>query len=888
MFSFDSPARARAILGAGFALACLAAPASAQMPANPILFVTQTPVAGFSSGTTVFGNHLTSISSLPRGGDLMVRYGDGSLRNLTGEAGYGDTGMQGADAIAVREPCVHWSGQKALFSMVIGAPTAQYQQGTWHWQIYEVTGLGQGDTAEIRKVGAQPAGFNNVSPIYATDGRILFTSDRPRSGEAHHYPQRDEYESAPIVAGIYALDETAGTFEMLQHSPSGSTSLSLDSFGRVIFTKWDHLQRDQQGDAPATALTYKAFTYASEAADAAKTTSLAGAEVFPEPRTTNDPAYSNEMSVHSFNHFFPWEINEDGTAEETLNHMGRQEFGGSYTEGNFADDPNLSYYTPESYHANTLRIAGSAGLFHLREDPLEPGEFLTTYAPEFGTASGGTLMRLAAAPGINAASMVLTAVTPTSSDASVPGSTGYFRNPLPTTDGKLLASHTAATGPATNLGSTQSPNWNYAFRIRLLQTSGGFMAAGANLTGAGVTKSMTWWTPDALATWSGTMWELDAVEVVARPVPTPRTSVLPAIEAGVFADEGVDVEEFRQYLRDNELALIVTRDVTQRDRGDVQQPFNLRVPGGTSSIAEPGTIYDVTHLQIFQADAVRGYGPLATPNPGRRLLARPMHGPLVSSDAGAPTGGVTIAADGSIAAIVPARRALTWQLTDDEGAGIVRERNWISFQAGEIRVCANCHGVNTLSHTGDTEPENEPEALRALLEAWVEGGGSGGGGDACESGLVLERALLKAKASPARITFQGEAVVPTPWQAVDPATGGIDVLVSGLIDVTIPGGAASPGAAGWTTKASGWSYRDDDGTLGGITRIRIRNLTSKQDGRLAIKVKAGGVAVTLPSPVGMDATVVFGAEGECASIAWNGPAGAEPRCQGDAAKISCR
>ncbi len=39
----------------------------------------------------------------------------------------------------------------------------------------------------------------------------------------------------------------------------------MDSFGRVIFTKWDHLQRDQQGDAPGTAASYDAFTWASEA-----------------------------------------------------------------------------------------------------------------------------------------------------------------------------------------------------------------------------------------------------------------------------------------------------------------------------------------------------------------------------------------------------------------------------------------------------------------------------------------------------------------------------------------------------------------------------------------------------------------------------------------------
>ena len=63
-----------------------------------------------------------------------------------------------------------------------------------------------------------------------------------------------------------------------------------------------------------------------------------------------------------------------------------------------------------------------------------------------------------------------------------------------------------------------------------------------------------------LATFDGMLWELDPVEVVARTVPTPRTSTLPAIEAGVFAQEGVDVGSFRTYLRNNGLALIVARE----------------------------------------------------------------------------------------------------------------------------------------------------------------------------------------------------------------------------------------------------------------------------------------------------------------------------------------
>jgi hypothetical protein len=709
------------LAGLGLAIAALtAAGAHAQnpVPARPILFAAQVPVGGFGSMTSTFGNHLAGMEQAPRGGDLVIRYPDGALRFLTREAGFGNDGMQLANAIAVREPSVHWSGEKALFSMVVGAPTQRYQWATFNWQIYEVSGLAQGATATIRKIAGQPAGFNNVSPIYATDGRILFTSDRPPSGAAHHYPQLDEYESSPTVAGIYGLDEASGVLTLLEHAPSGAFSLSIDSFGRVIFTKWDHLQRDQQGDAPNTAATYQAFTYANEAANATTTTSLTGAEVFPEPRTQNDPAYSSVLSPHRFNHFFPWEMNEDGTAEETLNHIGRQELGGSYTEGSFAADPNLSYYTSPNLHANRLRIGGDGGLLHFREDPTRPGDFLTTNAPEFATASGGTLMRLTGAPSVNAESMVLTAVTPSGADAQVPAQTGYFRNPLPMTDGSLVAVHTPASGPLTNLGSTAAPNWSFAFRLKQLTLQGGFWAPGAALTGSGIQRTVSWWTPDVLATHSGVLWELDPVEVVARPVPAPRQATLPAVEAGVFGQAGVDVGTFRNYLKSNGLALIVTRNVTQRDRADRQQPFNLRVPGGVSSIGAAGTVYDVGYLQIFQADAVRGYGNPAQPKAGRRLLARPMHAPGASQVPGGPSGAVAIATDGSVAALVPAQRALSWQLTDPAGGGVVRERNWISFQSGEIRVCGSCHGVNTQSQTGLPDPSNPPAALESLLAAW--------------------------------------------------------------------------------------------------------------------------------------------------------------------------
>ncbi len=874
---------ARTVSTALAALACIAS--TSQAAPNPILFVTQVPVGRFGSVTSAFGNHVPTMQAAPRGGDLVLRAADGSLRFLTAEAGYGSSGQQGANAIAVREPCVHWSGAKALFSMVVGAPTQRYQVGTFLWQVYEVTGLGTGETAQIRKIAGQPA-YNNVSPVYGTDGRILFVSDRTPTGEPHLYPQRDEYESAPTVAGLWSLDEAAGDLRLLEHAPSGLMSVSLDSFGRVIFTRWDHLQRDQQGDATGVAAAYGAFTWASEAASAAKTTAVAGAEVFPEPRSVNDPGFSSALSLHTFNQFFPWQIEEDGTGEETLNHVGRHELGGTYTDGSFLADPNLTYDVPPSFHANQLEIGGDGGLLHLREDPTHPGEYLATNAPEFGTGSGGVVLRLTGGtPGTNPDAMTLVAVTPTRNDAQVPQATGYFRNPLPLSDGTIVASHTGATGQLADTGTTQAPAWNYAFRLKQLQSNGAFLGAGATLT-PGLSKSITWWTPDELASFSGNLWELDAVEVVARPKPPTRQPALPAIESAVFADEGVDVAEFRAWLRERGLALIVSRDVTQRDRSDRQQPFNLRVPGGVQSIGTPGTVYDVAHLQVFQADALRGYGGVDAPQPGRRVLARAMHAEGVSPPQGGPAGSVAVSPDGSVAAIVPAGRALAWQLVDGVGTPVVRERNWVSLQSGEVRVCANCHGINTASQTGDTEPTNEPAALHALLRSWKSGsggggGGGGGGGSACSSGIALERPVLRVVASPFKLVLSGQAPLSPAAGGGSPASSGLRVVVDGVLDATIPGGA------GWTSAVTGnrWKFVDATGAHDGVRQVVVRDLGG---GRLSVSLRANAAARPLPGPAAMQASVFLGASPACTAAAWNGPGAARPRCDGDTSRTACR
>ncbi|HEY5801425.1 MAG TPA: hypothetical protein VIT92_14470 [Burkholderiaceae bacterium] len=688
--------------------------AAAAPRAYPILFTTQVPLArDYNARLSAFASHLGTVAAAPRGGDLMLRYPDGTLRNLTREAGFGAAGVQGHGAIAVRDPAVHGSGAKAVFSMVVGAPESAGDTVRSVWQLYEVSGLARGERVRVVKVPSQPEQYNNLAPLYGSGGRILFTSDRPRDGQPHLYPQLDEYEAMPTVSGIWSLEPANGRLQLLTHTASGAFNPILDSYGRVLFTRWDHLQRDQLADRDRDAtrngvrIPFRSVNYADERAGAA---ALAHRdEIFPEPRAGSTGPYGY-VNAYTSNFFTPWQMNEDGTGEETLNHIGLHELSPGFLTTSLRDDPALIGDTRREFHINRVAIRREGGLFQLREDPRQPGVLFATRARERDGFGTGQLVRLDSSPGRSAEQMAVRDVT--APDAGDAYAGGRYRNPLPLSDGRLVASHTTAVR-APEQGETLPD-----LRLRWLEADAkGLYRAGAPLT-KGIRKSVSWWDGGRQQRYDGLLWELDAVEVRPRTQPVRAAAPLDAPERAIFVEAGVNEAQLRGWLVSRNLALIVTRNQTSRDRADTQQPYNLRVPGGVQTVSKerPGKVYDIAHFQLLQGDQVRGYGD----RPGRRVLAQELHtgqryNPAVD---GAPAGSVKIAADGSTAAFVPAGRALTWQTTDPAGNAIVRERNWITFQAGEVRVCASCHGVNSRDQAGFAAPINKPEALRELLAHW--------------------------------------------------------------------------------------------------------------------------------------------------------------------------
>jgi Hydrazine synthase alpha subunit middle domain len=684
---------------------------------NGIVFVTQVPVRDdFTTIASTFGNHLSSMASVPRGGDLWIRYSDSSLKNLTKAAGYGMEGLQGANAIAVRDPSPDWDGKKLIFSMVVGAPTVQYTETPTHWQLYEITNLESNQTPVITKVPNQPA-YNNVSPIYGSDDRIIFTTDRPRDGSAHLYPQRDEYEEAPVVSGLWSLDAKTGDLKILNHAPSGDFTPFVDSFGRLLFTQWDHLQRDQQADGDAVGGSYGTFNYESEAAGAKALNSRN--EVYPEPRVA---IAGTPFPSHTFNQFFPWTINQDGTESEVINHLGRQELH-SYMGRGRNDDTNIEDFYQQYPRVNPNPLEN---IFQIREDPNTPGMYYGIDAPEFGSHGSGQVVALSAPPSQSAETATVryithretrSAVEPTQQPSA--NHSGHYRDPLMLSSGDLIAAHTFETH-----GESVANKSVYDFRLRKLEKSGEVFKANTALT-AGIQKKISWWNPDNKLEFDGTLWELQPTELRVRVRPNVTTTPLPQLEQNVFSKTGVNLETLKTYLKQNNLALLVGRNVTTRDDLDKQQPFNLQVPGGTKSLSSSfkagDKVYDVTNLQFFQGDLIRGIGGTTDPRAGRRVLAQPLHDAAAISSNPTNTGvpnSVKVAADGSFAAFVPATRALSWQLTDSAGTGVVRERYWLSFQPGEVRVCTSCHGLSDKDQAGKLSPQNEPIALEGLLNLW--------------------------------------------------------------------------------------------------------------------------------------------------------------------------
>ncbi len=165
---------------------------------------------------------------------------------------------------------------------------------------------------------------------------------------------------------------------------------------------------------------------------------------------------------------------------------------------------------------------------------------------------------------------------------------------------------------------------------------------------------------------------------------------------------------------------------------------------------------------------------------------------------------------------------------------------------------------------------------------------------ACDSGISIQKPSMRLRSSPFSLQLAGGAVIPKPWQGVEPLVNGVRIVIDGVtgpggLDVVIPGGAAGRGVPGWRVNRAGtrWAYTDAGGSHGGITYLVIQDLSARTTGLLHWVVRGRRGSVTLPDVHQVRAVVVVGNPTECAAVEWNPPGSVRPRCDGNAANLNC-
>ena len=272
--------------------------------------------------------------------------------------------------------------------MIVGAPTQQYQVGNWHWQIYEVSGprrrADRDRSARSRRSRPTTTTSRRSTPPTAAScsRRTGRAAARPTS-----IPQRDEYESAPIVAGIYALDEQAGTFELLEHSPSGvDVAVARQLRARDLHQVGPPAARPAGRRARRRPPPTRPSRTRAKRPTRAKTTSLAGAEVFPEPRTAERPGVLAGAVAAHVQPVLPVgdQRGRHGRRDAQPHRPPRARRRLHRGKLPRRPEPDL-LHTRQPAREHSSGSAATAASSICARIPPQPGDFLATYAPEFGT-----------------------------------------------------------------------------------------------------------------------------------------------------------------------------------------------------------------------------------------------------------------------------------------------------------------------------------------------------------------------------------------------------------------------------------------------------------------------------------------------------------------------
>ena len=122
---------------------------------------------------------------------------------------------------AVRDPCVHYSGEKILFS---------YRKGGAHYyNLYEINVDGSG----LRQI--TKGDWDDVEPAYLPDGGIVFCSSRCK---------RYVLCWLAPVAVLFRCDADGGNMRQLSSNTVTENTPCVLPDGRILYTRWEYVNRD--------------------------------------------------------------------------------------------------------------------------------------------------------------------------------------------------------------------------------------------------------------------------------------------------------------------------------------------------------------------------------------------------------------------------------------------------------------------------------------------------------------------------------------------------------------------------------------------------------------------------------------------------------------------
>jgi hypothetical protein len=126
---------------------------------------------------------------------------------------------------SIRDPAVHYSGKKILFSYRPG--------GTKYFHLYEIDGNGR----HLKQLTDGP--FDDIEPCYLPDGGIVFPSSRCKRFVACWYTP---------VATLHRLDADGGSSRIrpLSSNIVHENTPAVLPDGRVMYTRWEYVDRAPQ------------------------------------------------------------------------------------------------------------------------------------------------------------------------------------------------------------------------------------------------------------------------------------------------------------------------------------------------------------------------------------------------------------------------------------------------------------------------------------------------------------------------------------------------------------------------------------------------------------------------------------------------------------------